>query len=70
MFAQMERPRGGFGFSVACFVLSWLLYVYDYRLILQRRSTFEDTAPRRTLYQHVLDRQRLISACMAGDADA
>jgi len=35
-----------------------VLYVYDHRLILRRRSTFEESAPGRALYRHILGRQR------------
>src|SRR5712691_8842574 len=57
-FAQMERPRDWFGYSVACFVLSWVLYAYDYRLILRQRSAFDHGPPERALYQHILATQR------------
>src|SRR5437867_9914850 len=40
-FAQMDRPRDWFGYSLACFVVTWGLYAYDLRMILQRRAAFD-----------------------------
>ena len=58
-FAQMERPVDWFGYSVACYVLSWTLYLYDYRLMTGRRAAFESNEPRRRLYAHMLSQQRV-----------
>jgi hypothetical protein len=58
-FAQMERPVAWFGGSLACFLVTALLYLYDYRLILARRETFADSSPRGALYAHILVHQRM-----------
>lgn len=58
-FAQMEHPVAWFQWSLWCFIMTSLLYVYDYRLILARRTAFEDAPPRRALYAQILRQQRL-----------
>ena len=58
-FTRMEQPGAWFGFSAACFAIILALYVYDYRLIRNRRLMFEGSDALRRLYRHVLDRQRL-----------
>ena len=63
-FSQMERPRDWFGYSIACFVLASVLYVYDFRLILRRRPAFEATPAARALYAHILHAQRFEMAVL------
>jgi hypothetical protein len=58
-FAQMDHPVAWFGWSLTCFVATSLLYVYDYRLILARRSVFEETPELKALHAHMLRQQRL-----------
>ncbi len=58
-FTQMGHPGDWFGYSVVFFIVGLGLYVYDYRLILQRRHLFADGEGRQALYQHILHRQRL-----------
>jgi hypothetical protein len=57
-FAQTEHPVAWFGWSLGCFVVTALLYLYDYRLMLARRPAFEDAPPKRALYAHILGHQR------------
>jgi len=57
-FASMGRPRDWFGYSLASFVVTWVLYVYDYRLILRQRGSLASDAAGRALYEHVIRRQR------------
>ena len=54
----MSHPRDWFGYSLACFVVTWGLYAYDLRMIVQRRAAFDGGAPQRALYQHILRGQR------------
>ena len=58
MFASMGRPRDWFGYSLASFVVTWTLYVYDYRLILRQRGPLASDAAGRAVYEHVIRRQR------------
>jgi hypothetical protein len=58
-FTHMEHPRDWFGYSVAFFVVSWGLYVYDFGLIVRRRAMFADSQARRALYEHIFNRQRV-----------
>ena len=58
-FGQMERPRDWFGYSVACYVVSWALYLYDYALMRSRSAMFEASESRRHLFAHILAQQRL-----------
>ena len=57
-FGQMGRPRDWFGYSVACYVLSAALYVYDYALMRGRSGLFRRTEPLRRLYANMLSQQR------------
>lgn len=57
-FTAMDHPHDWFGFSLACFLVTWALYVYDYRLILRRRDALTADAAQRALYEHVVRRQR------------
>src|SRR5262249_20397165 len=57
-FPSMDRPHAWFGFSLACFLVTAVLYLYDYRMILSRRGDFESNAAGRALYEHVIRRQR------------
>lgn len=59
IFGQMDRPEAWFGYSVSCFALTLVLYVYDFGIIRRRRSAFEDSAPARALYEHIRRRQLL-----------
>jgi len=58
-FGQMDRPDAWFGYSLVAFGLTQGLYVYDYRMILQRRRSFESTPEGRALYEHIRRRQAL-----------
>jgi hypothetical protein len=58
MFGQMDRPRDWFGYSVTCYALSAVLYVYDYALMLRRRPTFDRGGAVRRLYTDMLGQQR------------
>lgn len=58
-FAQMDHPAAWFGGSLACFLVTSFLYLYDYRLIRSRRASFEDSDARRALYAHILRHQLL-----------
>ena len=57
-FTRIEHPQDWFGFSIACFVLSGLLYAYDDRLIRRRHAEFSHTAAHRALYAHIRSGQR------------
>jgi hypothetical protein len=57
-FTAMEHPHDWFGFSLASFLVTWGLYVYDYRLILRQRAELGDGAAQRALYDHLVRRQR------------
>jgi len=58
-FAQMDHPVAWFAWSLACFVVTSLLYVYDDRLIRARRSLFEETPALQALYTHMQIQQRV-----------
>jgi hypothetical protein len=58
-FAQIDHPRGWFGFSSACYGLSLVLYAYDYVLIVRRRPSFGGSDEERALYRHIVARHRL-----------
>ena len=57
-FMRIEQPREWFGFSIACFLLSTVLYAYDDRLIARRQSEFEGSAEHRALFRHIRAGQR------------
>lgn len=57
-FGQMDRPRDWFGYSVACYTLSAVLYTYDFALMRGRRALFQGTAALRHLYADMLAQQR------------
>src|SRR5881396_1682279 len=37
-FMAMDRPRDWFGFMLVSFLVTWALYIYDYRLVLRQRE--------------------------------
>ena len=43
----------------AFFVVSFLLYAWDMRVIHEKREEFQDTPARRELYEHIFRRQRI-----------
>lgn len=57
-FLSMDHPRDWFGFSLASFLVAWVLYAYDYQLIVRQRGAFGGTTARQALYEHVIRRQR------------
>ena len=57
-FTAMDHAHDWFGFSLACFLVTWALYVYDYRLILRQREALTADLASRALYEHVVRRQR------------
>ena len=57
-FMAMDRPRDWFGFMLVSFLVTWALYVYDYRLVLRQREAIRADGPRHALYDHVVRRQR------------
>ena len=57
-FMAMGHPHDWFGFSLACFVVTWALYLYDYRLILRQRGAMTADVADQALYEHVVRRQR------------
>jgi hypothetical protein len=56
-FAQMDHPVAWFGWSLACFLVTALLYVYDYRLMRERAPAFEDAPSRRALHADIVSHQ-------------
>lgn len=57
-FGQMDRPRDWFGYSVACYGVSGVLYLYDYALMRGRRELFDRGGGARRLHADILSRQR------------
>jgi hypothetical protein len=58
MFGQMDRPRDWFGYSVACYVLTAVLYAYDYLIMRGRRELFRHSAALQHLYADMIGQQR------------
>jgi hypothetical protein len=56
-FAEVTHPAKWFFLMLAFFLVSWLLYAWDARLIRAKREEFDDTPERRRLYEHI-DRQQ------------
>ena len=52
-FSQVTHPAAWFVFMLAFFVVSAVLYVWDMKMIIERRADFEDTPARARLYAHV-----------------
>jgi len=57
-FMAMDRPRDWFGFMLVSFLVTWALYLYDYRLMLRHRGAVPAGAAQQALYEHVVRRQR------------
>ena len=58
MFGQMDHPRNWFGYSVTCYTLSAVLYVYDYAFMRGRHALFNQSIAMRRLYIDMLQQQR------------
>jgi hypothetical protein len=56
-FAQITHPAKWFAFTFAFFVVSALLYLWDMKMIRDRRDDFADTPAKQALYRHIHDRQ-------------
>jgi hypothetical protein len=57
-FMAMDRPRDWFGLMLLSFLVTWVLYVYDYRLMLRHRDAFPADGAGQALRAHVIRRQR------------
>lgn len=58
-FGQITHPAKWFVFMLAFFVVSFVLYAWDARVIRDKREEFLDTPARTRLYDHISGRQRL-----------
>lgn len=58
-FAEIAHPARWFVFIFVFFLLSWLLYVWDMRVIREKREEFQDTPARIKLYGHIYRQQSI-----------
>jgi hypothetical protein len=58
-FAQVTHPARWFVFMFAFFVVSYVLYAWDAKMIRERRDAFQDTPARARLYAHIEGRQNM-----------
>ncbi|HET7716899.1 MAG TPA: hypothetical protein VFK86_14845 [Bauldia sp.] len=58
-FTQLTNPTGWFIAMFAFFVVSALLYLWDFRMIREKESEYQDTPERAALYRHIRERQHV-----------
>lgn len=56
-FAEVTQPAKWFILMLVFFVLSWLLYAWDMKVIREKRGAFQDTPARARLYDHIYRQQ-------------
>ncbi len=56
-FTQLAHPGKWFVFMFVFFLVSFLLYAWDARMIRQREGEFRDTPARARLYDHIVHKQ-------------
>jgi hypothetical protein len=58
-FTQLTNPKGWFIAMFAFFVVSALLYLWDFKVIGEKQGEYEDTPERVALYRHIQERQHV-----------
>src|SRR5581483_8062263 len=58
-FAQITHPAKWFIFMFGFFLVSFVLYLWDARMVREHREDFQDTPERAALYAHIDSRQRM-----------
>lgn len=57
-FTQITHPAGWFVIMFVFFAVSGLLYLWDAKVIREKRAEYEDTPARDRLYRHIHERQQ------------
>ncbi len=58
-FAQITHPAKWFVFMLVFFLISFVLYLWDAKMVRDHREDFQDTPARAALYAHIDGRQRI-----------